>query len=60
MKINIGTQEEEAVEDPTEHLQRHQKISTAEQAGERSYQKKDGTLIPRTENPVPRVVPEPV
>ena len=32
MKINIGTQEEEAEEDPTEHLQRRQKTSTAKQA----------------------------
>ena len=35
-RINIGTQEEEAEEEPTEHLQRCQKTSTAEQAGERS------------------------
>ena len=45
MKINIGTQEEEAEEEPTEHLQRRQKTSTAKQAGERSDPKKDGTPI---------------
>ena len=36
MKINLGTQEEEAEKDPIEHLQRRQKKSIAEQAGERS------------------------
>ena len=63
MKINIGSQEEEAkeeAEDLTEHLERRPKMSTAEPPGERSDPKKDGTPIPCTENPVPRVEPEPV
>ena len=60
MKINIGTQEEEAEEDPTQHLQRRQKTSTPEQAGERSDPKKDGTLLPHTEHLAARVEPEPV
>ena len=60
MKINIGTQEEEAEEEPTEHLQRRQKTSTAKQTGERSNPKKDGMLLSRTEDPIPMVEPEPV
>ena len=50
-KINIGTQEEEAEEEPTEHLQRRQKTSTARQAGEHADPKKDGTPLPRNEEP---------
>ena len=60
MKFNIGTQEEEAEEEPTEQLQWRQKTSTAKQAGERSDPKKDGTSIPCTEEPIQRVEPEPV
>ena len=59
-KINIGTQEEEAEEEPLEHVQRRQKASTAEQVGERSDPKKDGTPLPRTEHPAPRMEPEPI
>ena len=60
MKINRGTQEEEAEEDPIEHLQRRQKKSTADQAGLRPDPKKDGTLIPHTEGLEPRVEAEPI
>ena len=58
-RINIGTQEEEAEEEPTEHLQRRlMMMNTVEQAGERSDPQKDGTPLPHAEHPAPRVEPE--
>ena len=60
MKINLGTQEEETAEEPSEHLQRRQKKSTADHAGKQSGPEKDRTPIPRTEGPEPRVESEPV
>ena len=49
MKINLGTQKKEAEEDLIEHLQWHQKTSTAKHVGEHSDPQKDETPIPRIE-----------
>ena len=49
-----------AEEEPNEHLQQRQTKSTADQAGERSGPEKDGTPIPRIEDPESRVESEPV
>ena len=57
-KINLGTQEEETEEEPSEHLQRRQKKSMVDHAGEQSGLEKERTPIPRTEGPEPRVESE--
>ena len=53
-KINCGTEEEEAEEEPSEHLERSEKKSTADQAGERLGLVNDRTPTPRSESPEPR------
>ena len=48
-KINMGTQDEEAEEEPADNLQRRQRRSDVEQQGDRSGPEKDNTPISRSE-----------
>ena len=69
----MGTQDEEAEEEPADNLQRRQRRSDVEQQGDRSGPEKDNTPISRSEGQEPRqetrliwpkavapVLPEPV
>ena len=59
MRINIRTQEEEAVEEPADHLLCRQKRNDVEQKGEESGPVKDNTSTPRSKGPEPRREKEP-